>query len=1064
MLEHSSNTSNAPQSEHFFLPPGYWFVSILVFFMFIPFLSDAGEKTIPPVRMEKGRLVYTSDSLGNRIPDYSYCGYLASNEKIPTVPVKVIIPAIDGDATAILQKAIDYVAERPIDKNGFRGAILLEPGRFHIEGRLKITSSGIVIRGSGFSENKTTLIASGISRETLFRIEGEKQKVNNKQLQITDQYVPVNAFSFSVENTKGLKHGTKIFITRPSTPKWIHQLKMESYGGETNWLGWKAGERNIVWERTITKVEGNKVTIDAPLTTALDKKYGGGYLNTFEWNGRVTKVGIENIHLESTYNPENLKDEEHCWNAVSFENARDCWVRQVTFKHFAGSAVATFGTTSRITVEDCIAKEPISEEAAYRRNSFFTSGQQVLFQRCYAEFGWHDFSTGFMAAGPNAFVQCESHLPFNFSGTADSWASGVLFDIVKVDGQKLSFNNIGQDAQGAGWTAANSMFWQCSAARIECFAPKGANNWAFGAWAKFAGNGYWYEPNSHINPRSLFYAQLEDRIGTKNLPENPVIQFVSNATSSPTIEMAADIIKHFKEHPAKPLQEWIKETASVRTPISLKTGKDAVLVNAIKNKTKAKTQRKTIPTSIKNGWIVKGNKIVTGYRMTAPWWNLNMKPRGVKRAKPAITRYVPGRVGTGYTDNIDSVIAEMQQKNITVYEQNYALWYDRRRDDHERVRRMDADVWAPFYELPFARTGKELAWDHLSKYDLTKYNPWYWQRLKQFADLADCCEQVLIHQNYFQHNILEAGAHWVDCPWRPVNNINHTDFPEPPPFAGDKRIFIGNQFYDISNPKLRELHRKYIRQCLNSFKTNSCVIQTTSAEYTGPLKFVEFWIDVIAEWEKETGKHELIALSTTKDVQDAILADPVRSKVVDIIDIRYWAYRPDGSAYAPPGGVNLAPRQHARKIKPGKRSFESVYRAVSEYRTKFPDKAVIYSEGFYTRYGWAVFMAGGSMPVLPKGINPELLQDAAQMTPVKTGEKDVFELADGNNGVILYCKNKKSVEIDLTDYRGKFKIRFIKPSATGTKVGAQLIKGGAKTNVYIPFAGDVVVWISKNKR
>jgi hypothetical protein len=64
---------------------------------------------------------------------------------------------------------------------------------------------------------------------------------------------------------------------------------------------------------------------------------------------------------------------------------------------------------------------------------------------------------------------------------------------------------------------------------------------------------------------------------------------------------------------------------------------------------------------------------------------------------------------------------------------------------------------------------------------------------------------------YFQHNILEAGAHWVDCPWRPANNLNATDFPEPPPFRDSdgrepptyeagKRIFMAEQFYDVTHP------------------------------------------------------------------------------------------------------------------------------------------------------------------------------------------------------------------------------------------------------------------------
>ncbi|MBK6936887.1 MAG: hypothetical protein IPH18_08350 [Chitinophagaceae bacterium] len=152
------------------------------------------------------------------------------------------------------------------------------------------------------------------------------------------------------------------------------------------------------------------------------------------------------------------------------------------------------------------------------------------------------------------------------------------------------------------------------------------------------------------------------------------------------------------------------------------------------------------------------------------------------------------RTGKGLTDDLNEVVMEMKTTNTIAIEHNYGLWYDRRRDDHERIRRMDGEVWPPFYELPFARSGIGTAWDGLSKYDLTKYNKFYWGRLKQFADLADQNGLLLIHQNYFQHNIIEAGAHYADFPWRTANNINNTGFMEPVNYAGDKRIFMQNSF------------------------------------------------------------------------------------------------------------------------------------------------------------------------------------------------------------------------------------------------------------------------------
>jgi hypothetical protein len=1013
----------------------------------------------PPVLLgADGRLVYHPDSLGNRVPDFSYCGYKASEAPIPFVEVKVVVPVTQGDATQGIQSAIDYVASLPTGPDGFKGAILLQPGTYHVEGRLKINSPGIVLRGSGFGENGTTIVAAGIDRETLIRAEGGKMASRSSEVEISDAYVPVNATQFDVADVKNLKVGTPVFIRRPSSKEWIDLLGMNSFGGDAAWIGWKPGDRDIVWDRTIKAIEGNKITIDAPLTSALDKAFGGGTLAVYQWPARIENIGIENIRFVSVFNFENPKDEEHCWNAISFENVRDAWVRQCSFTHFAGSAVAVFETASRITVEDCLSLEPVSEVAAHRRNTFFTAGQQTLFQRLYAEYGYHDFATGFCAAGPHAFVQCESYLPHNFSGTIDSWASGILFDIVNVDGHALSFRNREQDAYGAGWTAANSMLWQCSASRIECYQPPGAQNWAFGAWGQYVGNAFWHQVDSHVKPRSLFYAQLANRIGKENLPHEPFMAMETEASSSPTAEQAAQIVKTLVDNPILPLKTWI-EQAPRRNPIFLETG-NAPKIDQLKLKNPSTEKNSTKANySIENGWLVCNGQVLTGKRDGVPWWSGNLRPRGLERARPAITRYVPGRTGTGYTDDLNELSQFMQASNMVAMEQNYALWYDRRRDDHVRNRRIDGDAWVPFYELPFARSGEELAWDGLSKYDLTKYKSWYWNRLSKFANIAGQNGQILVHHHYFQHNIIEAGAHWVDSPWRTVNNINNTGFTEPPPFAGDKRIFIAHEFYDIDHPVRRELHRKYIRQCLDNFVGQGNVIQLISAEYTGPLHFVQFWIDVVAEWEAETGHNALIGLSTTKDVQDAILADPVRSKYIDLIDIRYWASNSEGEVYAPAGGQNLAPRQHARQMKSGKQTFESAYADVLAYRTQYPDKAVIYSFNMADNLAWAVFMAGGSLAHIPKVEAKGFCQSAATMQAVSSNVEGQLVLANDMGEKIIYIRDNRVLDVVL-EGSSRYNVTIIDPSTGKTISEQKRVKGGRKITVAPQKTGErQVIWI-----
>ena len=804
----------------------------------------------------------------------------------------------------------------------------------------------------------------------------------------------------------------RVTIVRPCTWEWIDHLGMRDFGGGLDYTGWKPTDVELRWDRTIVDVRNDSLILDAPLTTAISQEFGGAYILMGKHEGELTECGVENLSMESAINDWNPKDEDHCWDAIYMEQARDCWVDGVNFRHFAGSAVNLQLHTSRITVEDCIASEPVSEIGGWRRQVFLTRGQQTLFQRCVSREGIHDFAAGFCAAGPNAFVQCEGERSLGFSGSIGSWAAGLLFDIVNIDGHDLSFKNLEQSQFGTGWNTANSIFWQCTASTIWCYSPDEDNRCSgHGCWGTLTGNGEWTSSNDHVQPRSLFYAQLEARVGDSG-PKAWLLPMNTNATSSPTEEQAMQMAQESLTTPRLTMEEWIKRLSPNRpipNPSLVGRGGDTSKAERADKRSNMNTgMQVNCPPPYKGG--AGGESFVGGYGLqyTIPWWSGRVKDNFVQKdAQPAITRFVPGREGTGWTDRIDSVVAFLVNNHYSSLSHNYGLWYDLRRTDHERVRRADGDVWAPFYEQPFSRSGQGTAWDGLSRYDLTRPNQWYWSRLREFADKAAEHDILLFHHHYFQHNILEAGAHWVDCPWRPVNNINVTSFPEPVPFAGDKRIFMAEQFYDETDSVLRPLHRQYIRMCLDELKDQPNVVHLISAEYTGPLHFTRFWLQIIAEWEQETGRHPLIALSCTRDAQDSIMADPVLSRVVDIIDIRYWHYNTEG-LWAPRAGRNMAPRQWMRKERVGKTGFKEAYDAVVEMRTKYPDKAVTFFSQQYPQYGWAILMAGGSLPNVPlqAGANnpyhDELLRAIPQMKPMEASGCVV--LGSATDGYLLYAQ------------------------------------------------------------
>ena len=220
-------------------------IDVLLAIFFLSLLSitqlNAQEPAAPQDRSQRflypannGRLTYTAESLGNRVPDYSHCGFRGGNVPLPELQAMVLVDSIEGDATTAIQKAIDYVSDRPLNADGFRGAVLLGPGTFNVEGQLTIWRSGVVLRGSvmpnvpSFDQNPlhlaTTIHATGLDRRTLIRICGKGNPQLGNEVNIADNYVAVGSTQLTVAEPVPYRVGTDIVITHPSTSKWIEQV------------------------------------------------------------------------------------------------------------------------------------------------------------------------------------------------------------------------------------------------------------------------------------------------------------------------------------------------------------------------------------------------------------------------------------------------------------------------------------------------------------------------------------------------------------------------------------------------------------------------------------------------------------------------------------------------------------------------------------------------------------------------------------------------------------------------------------------------------------------------
>ena len=485
------------------------------------------------------RLLYRQDDLGNRIVDFSGCGYLGGQDGIPQVPARVVVEPADGDDRARIQAAIDQVAAMSPDGNGYRGAVLLAAGEYQISSTLNITNSGVVVRGVGESETEGTRLKStdttgSVENPTvLIQIQGTGSTSGSGFTRnIASPYVPAGSRSFEVDNTSTFAKGDAVLVYRPCTSNWITVLGMDQLAAGTEW---QPGDRDLSFQRTIVRIEGNRIFLDAPIPTAIDTLYGGGTVKKYTFGGRIEKCGIEGIRGISSFDPSvrdtsgNFVDEKHAWVFIRIGAAQNCWVRRVTSRYFAYACVSLTKGAKWVSVLNCTSLDPVSLIDGGRRYAFpIDDAELCLVRDCTTQNDRHQFATQSNTSGPNAFVNGTSSNALSDAGPHQRWASGILWDRVIVQGNSLDIQNRGNMGTGHGWAGANCVAWNCQADSFDVENPPTAKNWLIGSVGAIATTnpavvpanpdfGTYDANGTNVFPLTLWGNQRQDALASPNL-------------------------------------------------------------------------------------------------------------------------------------------------------------------------------------------------------------------------------------------------------------------------------------------------------------------------------------------------------------------------------------------------------------------------------------------------------------------------------------------------------------------------------------------------------------------
>jgi hypothetical protein len=520
-----------------------------------------------------GALVYHSDEAFNRIPDFSYAGYRGGGVPLPIVPVRITLsPSPTGNDIEQIQQALDAVGAMEPDENGHRGAVLLNPGTYHIASTdaitfLRINQSGVVLRGSGDDENpaENTIIRvnkniRGSGTAGRFpAIQVGRGNVNwniasgSPMPEITTEFVAVGNRSFEVESTAGFEVGEEIVIFSAGTREWIEAV---DFGGqpETAINPWIPGESslNIAYIRRIVGITGNIVEVDVPVYNHLNRNLSIPRMFKPNFTNRVSEAGVE--HLRLVLESDSPESENHTYNGIIFNGASDSWAYGVTVLQFIHQGVGATNST-HVTVKNARALEPHSPVTSPYRYNFNVEARanNILFTDVHATEGRHCFvSNGTASASGIVFSNGTSRGAHNSTEGHRRWSTGMLFDnLVFSEPNRTSYLvglfNRGSFGTRHGWSAAHSVVWNTRVPQgntIIIQQPPTAQNYGIASGATVTGvgpfsgaPGFIEGTNQTPELTSLYEAQLYDRLTYGVPPDTPTHLALETSEQNTSIKL-----------------------------------------------------------------------------------------------------------------------------------------------------------------------------------------------------------------------------------------------------------------------------------------------------------------------------------------------------------------------------------------------------------------------------------------------------------------------------------------------------------------------------------------------
>ena len=437
------------------------------------------------------RLHYLPDGRGNTIMDFSSAGYRGGGVKLPVAAVCQRLAPAPGDDTARIQAALDHAT----------GAVVLSAGEYEVAGTLRIAHSGVVLRG----EKGAAIRLTG-RPHCFLELRGEGTwREEGPPAPVLDAYVPAGATSFRVRGASAFHTGDHVLVLRPLTAQWMHSMGLAKPGSDSP----PGADSVIRIDRVVDSVEGDRVTLDAPLSDALDSPFTSASLVRYSFAGRIAEAGVEGLRLAAAFDDQASAPTQT--TVLRMDAVEDGWARDLEIED-AQNGIAIGPGAKRLTLTNIHIAHSAAHSGSATRADFALQGTQILLDRCRVtgESNWPAVVRP-GAVGPLVVLNFSA----DHGGVAadQPWATGLLADGGKFPGGTQAEPGVAFTS-AIGWSVA----WNASSPFLLVLRPAGALNWCIGCvgapvTVEGTPSGIFDSLGKPVLLPSLYLQQLRDRLG-----------------------------------------------------------------------------------------------------------------------------------------------------------------------------------------------------------------------------------------------------------------------------------------------------------------------------------------------------------------------------------------------------------------------------------------------------------------------------------------------------------------------------------------------------------------------